>query len=155
MVDVLVFGITATELIVNRTDTEHDGLGLSVLVENHDVILIASHRSIGTADAGHLLGAVFRVLINALVAETVDTTESTVQLNTCQVRAITAVKLIVQSGQTGLVHSSDLVLVVSEGDVEVEGHLADSHDVVTIEVELPTDVLHVTNILIGQCGEAR
>ena len=150
MVDVIVDGITTLELVVYATGAEHHGLRHVVLVENHNAVFVAGNRCIGAADALHLFGRVVTVLIDTLVAESVDATQGSVQLYTGQVRAVLAVELFVEAGQTGLFHRSNLVLVVSKRDVEVGRELADLDDAVTVQVELPTDVLHVTDVLIGQ-----
>ena len=157
VVDVLVDGIAAAEdavLVLRTLIAEHHGLGHAVLVDDDAAFLVAHHGGVGAADAGHFLSTVVAVLVDALVAEAIDAAQGGVQLHARHVRTVLAVELIVQRGQTGLVHRGDLVLVVGKGDVEVGRELAGLDDAVTVEVELPSHVLHVTHILVGQRGVA-
>ena len=123
-----------------------------MLVENDVAILIASHRCIRTADALDFCLGIVRVLINTLVTETVDASQCTVQLDSGQITAVVTVKLRIEVRQTGLVHRGDLVLVVGKGDVEVCRELTGLDDTATVQVELPSDILHVTGILPAQVG---
>ena len=150
MVNVLILRITTLELIIYRTSTEHDRFGQSVFVKNDIAILIAGHWCIRTTDTLHFCFSIVRVLIDTLVTETVDATQSTVQLHAGQVGTILAVELVVEICQTGFIHRCYLVLVVGKCDVEVCRELARLDDAVTIQVELPADVLHVTGILPAQ-----
>ena len=88
MVDILVDSITTTELIVDGTREIHHILGHIVLVDNDNSILVTSYRSIRSTHARYLFFAIVSVLINTLIAESIDTTESCVQLYASQVRRI-------------------------------------------------------------------
>ena len=155
MVHVFVLGITATEFVVHRSVAEGHGLRHLVFVENDDIVFVANNWSVGSADTGNLGGCVVRILIDALVAEAVDATHSTIELYTREVGAVVAVKLVVEACQTRFIHSGDLVLVIGESEVDVEAELLVADDAVTVDVELPTDVLHVADVLIGEGGITR
>ena len=97
MIDVLIHSVTALELILGgRTVAEHHRRRTSLVIENDITILVACDGGIGTADTRNLLRRVLTVLVDTLVAETVDTTERAVQLDARQVGTVRAVEVAVE-----------------------------------------------------------
>ena len=157
MVDILIDGITTLEFINSRVRvvvvTKYHWHGETILVNHHIALCIASHRSIWTAHAWHFLWRILGVLINALVAEAIDTTEWVVQLNAGEVATIVLVEFAVQALQNGFVHLHDFVLVVGKAQVTTDGELACLHDFASIEVHFPTIVAHTSVVLNAEVCE--
>ena len=98
----------------------------------------------------HVLEGIVIVLIDTLVAETIDRTERVVQLYTAQPGTVFIVVASVHVVEDELVHLQNTVVVVTEVDVQVHGELAGTNQTVSGHVELPTHVAQFTVVTVGQ-----
>ena len=174
MVDVLIDEVTALELVglaAFAVVVDH-ALGLArLLVHQHLAMGIGGYGcrlalgqhivDVGLIFAGRqsvLLAVVLQVVVTVLVdtlgAETVDGTEGGTDGHALYIAtAAGGFPLGIERVEHGLVHLRQLVGILCHIEAGAHGEFALLHDVTEVEVQLPSLILHRTNVGISQGGE--
>jgi len=155
MVNIIVNRVTSLELILGvSTISKVDRLCLALLIKYHLTIGITHNGRVWTTHTRNFSLGIFRILIHALIPEAVNRSESTVQLDMSEIRPVLIIKLTIHVIEHCLIHLRDLILVVGECNIEVKRCRTNPQYLVTVDVKLPTHILHVTHILIRQGRKA-
>ena len=147
MVDILVDGITALELILCRIVKIVHLARIAIIISHYITLLVTCNRTISNALLGVIL--VIAVLINTFVAETIDTSYGIAFLQTCQIDPVpNGVGTVVILVHHSIVQLDYVITAIGEIEIEIERELALLNDFVERHIVLPAVIVHVTYILI-------
>ena len=175
MVDIFVDNVTTFELVFATTTVVVDHLQrVAVLVVNHVAFSVANDRSSFASCLSRVVevavGIWFRqiifivvriqevtvvlvvVSINALEAETINTTQRVSHLNTLQRTFVGAlvVELSINRVKHRGIHLSYLIDILRDVETEVSVELTELQNVGSADKEFPTLVGHLTNVGAAQ-----
>ena len=122
MINILVNGISTLEFIqfcIRRlVITEYHWNGKTGLITNHITILIPSYRSVRATHTRNFHIRIIRILIYALITETVYSSKWIIELDSGQIRTIFIIEVFIQAGQSRRIHLHDFVFVIGKRHVE-------------------------------------